>query len=295
MVSKDIISKLKSSCIGIVVRQKGNPVPWIVGGTGFVIDPEGYFITATHVIESLDKRIAELKKEGNKDIKLGVTHTEFIKPKAKIVTLDILYFAALNITITNEPYFGPKKYDLTMGKIKGKLSRLPFLKIKSPCKLDLLNEIVMCGYPGGSVTLNVTNDDSGMKLSPLLQTGKISSIMPIDDTNQPTGIQTDIIGTGGSSGSPIVDANDGEVISVAQNIIPTPIIIPSKEDEKQHIGHAQIGMIFGVSNYFLQPVAEEVLKLLKQEFDEKGNTKSGKDKGTFFRNITIKHDTDSVN
>lgn len=295
MVSKDVISKLKSSCIGIVIRQKGNPRPWVVGGTGFVIDPEGYFITATHVVKALDRKITELKKNGSKEIKLGVTHTEIIKGKAQIITLDILYYTALNITISNEPYFGPKKYDLTIGKIKGKHNGLPFLTIKSPCKLDLLNEIAMCGYPGGSVTLNVNDDDSGMKLSPLLQIGKIASIMPIDHTINPTGIQTDIIGTGGSSGSPIVDTNDGEVISVAQNIIPTPVQIPTTKDKEEHIGYAQIGMIFGVSNYFLQPIVKDTLKFLKQEMNDEGYPKSGKDSETFFRNITIKHDTDSIN
>ena len=295
MVSLDIISKLKSSCIGIVIRKKENPVPLVVGGTGFVIDPEGYFITATHVIEALDKRITELKKEGNNDVKLGVTHTEISKGKAQIVTLDILYSGKMSFTILNEPYFGPKKYDLTMGRIKGKLNGLPFLKIKTPCKLDLLNQIVMCGYPGGPATLNINYDNSGMKLSPLLQTGIISGIMPIDHTTKPTGIQTDIIGTGGSSGSPIVDANDGEVIGVAQNIILTSASMSTREDEEEHLGHAQIGMIFGVSNYFLQPVAKEVLKLLKQEIDEEGYTKSGKDSETFFRNITINHNADSIN
>ena len=43
--------------------------------------------------------------------------------------------------------------------------------------------------------------------------------MPLNESSKPYGIITDIIGTGGSSGSPIVAAKTGEVIAIEQRSI----------------------------------------------------------------------------
>jgi len=42
--------------------------------------------------------------------------------------------------------------------------------------------------------------------------------MPLNESSKPYGIITDIIGTGGSSGSPIVAAKTGEVIAIEVHI-----------------------------------------------------------------------------
>lgn len=51
-----------------------------------------------------------------------------------------------------------------------------------------------------------------MPMNPIIQFGHIVGLMPYDESSAPWGIQTDIVAVGGSSGSPIVDPNNGEVI-----------------------------------------------------------------------------------
>lgn len=52
--------------------------------------------------------------------------------------------------------------------------------------------------------------------------------MPIDESQNPYGIQTDIIGTVGSSGSAIINADTGVVLGIAQKILPAEISIPEQ-------------------------------------------------------------------
>jgi S1-C subfamily serine protease len=59
----------------------------------------------------------------------------------------------------------------------------------------------------------------GLRLTPLMQFGHISGFLPTDEAWYPYALQTDIIGTGGSSGSPIVDPYDGKVVGISQNVI----------------------------------------------------------------------------
>lgn len=82
--------------------------------------------------------------------------------------------------------------------------------------------------------------------------------MPFDEIKYPVGLQTDIVGTGGSSGSPIVDVITEEVVGLAQNVFST---IVSGETNQVDVGisinpipissSATIGLTYGVcSNTF---------------------------------------------
>ncbi len=63
-MDKNIIRKTKSACVGIGILQKGNPLPLVISGSGFLIDSEGYVLTATHVIDQLVIKKNELRKQG---------------------------------------------------------------------------------------------------------------------------------------------------------------------------------------------------------------------------------------
>jgi hypothetical protein len=77
----------------------------------------------------------------------------------------------------------------------------------------------MCGYPGKKRSMSLRNEEhSGIKLQPVIQRGLVSEVLPINNCNYPYGVQTNIVGTGSSSGSPIVDSN-GEVLGIAQGSI----------------------------------------------------------------------------
>jgi hypothetical protein len=112
-------------------------------------------------------------------------------------------------------------------------------------QFNTLDDILMCGYPGGEYTFSIEHSHGlGRRFSPLLQKGGISALMPTDDDITPDGFMTDIIGTSGSSGSPITDT-EGRIIGVARSVIPSTLI----QDGKQLLNaFAPIGLVYAVGN-----------------------------------------------
>jgi hypothetical protein len=49
--------------------------------------------------------------------------------------------------------------------------------------------------------MSLRNEEhSGIKLQPVIQRGLVSEVLPINNCNYPYGVQTNIVGTGSSSG-----------------------------------------------------------------------------------------------
>jgi len=129
----------------------------------------------------------------------------------------------------------------------------PYLEIKPPQKLELYQDIAMCGYPAGTQTLNfIPSNYRGMRMNPMIHFGKIVGFIPIDETPDPNAVQTDIISTGGSSGSPIIALDTYEVIGLAQQVIGASVV----GDKPSPITYtAKIGPVYGVTNHQLHTVA----------------------------------------
>ena len=149
-------------------------------------------------------------------------------------------------------------------------------------KPELYQPIVMCGYPNPAASLQFErNDISGIRYSPVSQFGHISAFLPVDIHDNPYGIQTDIIGTGGSSGSPIVTKDTCEVVGIAQQIILTTTDLSYYTLNIS----AKIGLTFGVSNIVIKQISDTVKEKIKggdisaEKTDKKkislGNTKIG--------------------
>lgn len=137
-------------------------------------------------------------------------------------------------------------------------------------QVQVYHEICMCGYPSGEYSLAIARR-YGLRFSPVMQFGRITSLMPIDDIRAPWGLQTDIIGTGGSSGSAIVDPSDGKVVGIAQQVLPCGIMGIYKEfthaedgsiRKKDRIvsGKAKIGLVYGITSYYLFGLGKGVMK-----------------------------------
>lgn len=143
--------------------------------------------------------------------------------------------------------------------------------------MKLYDEIVMCGYPSGRISLVLyrkkLEDGMGIHLRPIIQFGRIAGLMPYDDSINPWGIQTDIVAMGGSSGSPIMDPSSGEVIGMAQQVIATMTTVdkdgmPSNLYELTKgplYGIAPIGLAYGVTNQILSPLPN-----ISKNYFEKG-------------------------
>jgi hypothetical protein len=121
----------------------------------------------------------------------------------------------------------------------------PILEIKNFIQFNTLDDIIICGYPGGEFTFSIEPSHGlGRRFSPLLQQGKISAIIPVDDDKTRDGFITDIINISGSSGSPISDI-EGTIIGVARSFIPFPFIQGSKQLPN---AIAHVGIVYAVGN-----------------------------------------------
>jgi len=267
VLERQKIRDLKAACVPIGISIDENPLPHSLGGTGFIVDSEGYVLTATHVIDGLVSLRQELKRQGKK-ASICAYYLGIKDNHAVIHARGLVERRRIEITPT-EKFPAPAKYDAILCRMIGK-KKYPFLEIKKPGKLELNQKIRICGYPGGKGTFNFDDFESGIRMSPLVQTGRISGVMPIDDSVMPTGLITDIYGTGGSSGSPIVDSRDNQVIGIAQRVLQTNVLSLFKQDL---IGTAHIGLIFGISNYGLAGPIQFLLKQMKEELDENGKLK----------------------
>ena len=69
----------------------------------------------------------------------------------------------------------------------------PYIEIKEKSKLELFDDVWICGYPSGEQTMDLTKKFTGWRFSPVIQLGKITAFMPTDETPLPYGFQTDII------------------------------------------------------------------------------------------------------
>ena len=240
-----IVKKVKDATVGIGIRVPTEPNPRYVGGSGVFIDPEGYVMTAEHVISNCMQEQANLKAEG---IDAKITTLRYAI-KDKILTYhyrDLIGGSGIKTKPINGIEYG---WDVFLAKTVKK-GNTPFLKIKKPSKLNVMDEIAMCGYPGGDATLTLEPDPTKLTVGPILQQGRISGLIPHDDLEVTQGIQTDIIGTGGSSGSPLINVEDGLIIGIALQVIGNfyYVLVGEKYVKKE----INTGLVSGVSNYVLQ-------------------------------------------
>ena len=282
LINRDVIQKIKSATVAIGVMQPHTTKPVRVFGTGFIVDPEGYVATASHVLKRCIEFCKKVKDEENVELRPAIFsyisegHTTHVLYSA----IDQKSFLKIR---TPE---GETDLDVVVFDLLAKDDNLPFLQITTKEKYEILDDVLMCGYPGGEATLRLVDGLMELRLSPLLYTGNISGFIPVDSAEKPQAIQTNIFTTGGSSGSPILDANDGSVIGIAQTVIGSGIdavisyddstYVFSAEDSKLHEkviskksfvkGVAQVGPVAGISFNMLRAIPTLISEM------KKGNT-----------------------
>lgn len=174
-------------------------------------------------------------------------------------------------------YPGPQSSYLAIVIPSKSVNSLPSIEIKTEVemrKMSTYDDICICSYPGGDQSLDITKK-YGLRLKPLMQFGHISGFLPTDADRYPYAIQTDIIGTGGSSGSPIVDPSDGKVVGITQNVITSSVsgiatayfsTTGNMQTNKIFIiGSAKIGLVYGITAYHFMDLPRRI-----KEFREKG-------------------------
>lgn len=292
MLSQDHIRNLKNCTVAIGVMQKGTVIPTAVFGSGFVVDSEGYIATASHVLNSCEKFCEEFTKKNHIETRPAI----FSFREADDGTTNVLYSA-----IDKKAYLklqtpdGIISLDVVVVNLLAKGDNLSFLKISTKKKPDILSDIIMTGYPSGNTTLNIAGGLLDTRFFPLIHKGKITGLIPSDSVPRPQLIQTDIITTGGSSGSPLIDPTDGTVLGISQKVISgnlrakieyedSVFTLSSKnaEDDQDKAepqltekvltkssnvyGYAVVGPVIGLSNNMIQSIPQIVSEM------KKGNT-----------------------
>lgn len=253
------LQNIKNATIGLGLIDKDSNVI-MIGGSGVVIHDKGYFLTATHVLDGLERKRKKLESN-KKSQKTWIAMISYIPVEGgifKFITNRISSWVPFQLS------FDKLDADIALGWPEEKEKDHPILKISKRQNFTSLEKIMMCGYPGGNNTLNPYGTVINMSLSPAIQEGKIASLFPGDDAETHQGILTDIITTGGSSGSPILDDND-EIIGIAQWVIGGGINGKIKYDDSTYFntneeltektiekeaavkGYAQVGNTFALS------------------------------------------------
>lgn len=264
MINADKFNVVKDATVAIGLANKDTKDVISSFGTGFFIGGE-YIVTSAHIFNQCIKYNAQYKEKNNG--MEGIYSAFNITTKDNQLELNTYHIIkAIRLPPVKEVkgFTGSVDLDIGIGKLDCHSDN--FLHIKKPTQLKLYDEIVICGYPSGRISLvlyrNKHEDGMGIQLRPIIQYGRVAGLMPDDYSNNPWGIQTDIIAMGGSSGSPIIDQSTGEVIGMAQQVIATMTTV-DKEGMPSNLyeltkgplyGIAPIGLAFGVTNQILSPL-----------------------------------------
>jgi hypothetical protein len=165
-------------------------------------------VTVPHVLDTLYKLKKFLKYKGI-ECKLAAFRVNTVEETSAI---DVNYFELVKAVhigpfIDIEGYIGPADLDVAVCK-SNEISN-NYLKIRMSSTISLFQNVHMCGFPGTWQSMLLENEQYGVRLSPVWQTGQIAGLMPFNGCLKPYALQTDIMATGGSSGSPIVDPSNG--------------------------------------------------------------------------------------
>ena len=222
--------KLSLSVAGIGY---GNPPEFRIMGSGFLLHESGVVATNRHVAEAL-----LIKKDGQTLIRSDACVVFFIrdpeKPQDEWVRC-MLAVPVASIGVPPELMNGPVEAPLFKGmkpdevihsgrpdisllkidfsRVPTELRRVPPVEKVVPRPLRVGEEVAICGFPQGLHFPARYNNGDMIQLTPLLQVGHISGVLPFDGVPVPSEYVLDIPVNGGSSGSPLFTP-DGTIVGI---------------------------------------------------------------------------------
>ncbi len=204
-----IYPTLKKSIVAICSRVCTNPYFPDIIGTGTIIHQDGIILTCDHILKAIKK--LPRRKGGPKEEKPALVYLFHLLPEQGMLTvpMEIVGYGAVGSYEPGESYYGEKIPDV--GFIEVDVQNLPSLKLAKSFSLHEGALILTSGYPLGTDTLRAPGWIH--QFGPTLQQGIISAILPFACSN-PHAFLLDLMSRGGSSGSPVFDPENGDVIGM---------------------------------------------------------------------------------
>lgn len=275
MTNPSLIPNIKHATLALCIVDETKPLsPLYVGGTGFLISEDGFFLTATHVLQGLHNTLPNYASNPNAKIMAvqNIITKTGKQGNVNVKVAQIIEVVNIKAGLTSN-YQSSFNLDISVCRLFGDHQNLEHFDLKKTAELRTFDEIFICGYPKQTLSMKQNWFDT-TRTSPILQTGRIASVMPYDGTIEPEMIQTDIVATGGSSGSPIIDANDGKVIAITQAVLGVsvlkPEIIVQPDGTKKQIltpfGIGDTGLTFGITMFFVHDIIRQKIDEFKQKY-----------------------------
>jgi len=225
-------------------------------GSGFLLHESGFIATNWHVAEALLTQtddgqtairsdacavffIRDPEQPENEFIRgmLAIPVVEIgVPPEPDETEGEAPFFKGLTpdeVINWGRPDISLLKIDFT--RVPEELRKIPPIERIVPRSLRIGEEVAICGFPQGlNFSAHYKNGDS-VQMTPLLQIGHISGVLPFDGVPFPSEYVLDIPVNGGSSGSPLFTP-DGTVVGIVyatrKSFEPLTIIKPPNQITK---------------------------------------------------------------
>jgi S1-C subfamily serine protease len=262
MLNELVLKNVKAATVALGLVKKGSAEPFVICGSGFLVDPKGYVMTAGHVSGKI-KELIGICKAKKVEVERAIFMVYPHEDRVDFVTAELDERIARHYQVQKPTGSTmPDDVDIAVCKVLAEVEDLPSLKVRKS-DVTLYEEVAMCGYPRGSQSLNFTTAYIGIRQSPVVQFGRIVSLFPVDNTPVPNGFQTDIIGTSGSSGSAIVDSK-GNVVGMALEVFGADVM----EGNESTRYTAKVGLVYGLTTNILNAILNNVADFFEKNIKD---------------------------
>lgn len=221
MKTTEVFGAMKPAVVAFVPRYgppgSENSFPPILG-TGVVVG-EGLILTNAHVIRGLQRWRWNNPQDSSfqfspmllQEIPKRLNEKALGGGVAKIPLQVIGIFHLNDVVLKPEGYYyGPRRPDIALVHVK--VRGLPTLQfLEDATKVEVGTGVLSLGFPMGTDALKAPGWMH--QLSPMLQRGAISAVLPFPTPN-PHGYIVDIPSCGGASGSPVCLADEPKAIGL---------------------------------------------------------------------------------